>query len=293
MSKYHHNSALAASFALLVAGPALAQQDQAQNEVNANSQPAEQCLADLRQFNQTLSDDQFWVTGWGRSWGYGVGAPPPNAESAGNQAGTVAVTPGMAPWGATGAQTSGVQSPRYQIRSLYEAAYVLGQQGSQEGCEYLLAQLDQTYNRYVSRLQQSGVNPDEVTSWRQEQLALGRPLDQVEAMSRFTVDDLTGTDVRNLKDEYLGSISDVAFDARNGSITYVIVARGGFLGIGQNHVAVPWNMFRATRGLNTLILDVSEDTLAEAPSVDPDTFTDSSTMGSQDQQINSYWEQQA
>ena len=231
MSKYHYNSALAASLALLVAGPALAQQDQAQNEVNAAGQPAEQCLADLRQFNQTLSDDQFWVTGWGRSWGYGVGAPPPDAGVAGNQPGTVAAAPGMAPWGATGAQTSGVQSPRYQIRSLYEAAYVLGQQGSQEGCEYLLAQLNQTYDRYVSRLQESGVNPDEVTSWRQEQLALGRPVDQMESMGRFTVDDLTGTDVRNLKDEYLGSISDVAFDARNGSITYVIVARGGFLGI--------------------------------------------------------------
>jgi sporulation protein YlmC with PRC-barrel domain len=289
---YSSARALVASLAVVVAGPALAQQDQAQDQRQVGNQPATQCLADLRAFNQTLSNDRFWVTGWGRSWGYGVGATAPMADGTASQQDNLAAAPGMAPWGGTGVQTRGVQSPRFQIRSLYEAAFVLGQQGSQEGCAFLLAQLNQTYDSYVSRLEQSGVNPDEVGSWRQEQLALGRPVSQMETMGRFTVDDLTGTDVRNLEDEYLGSISDVAFDARSGSITYVIVARGGFLGIGENHVAVPWDIFRATPGLNTLILDVSENTLEQAPNVDPDTFADSSAMSSQDEQVNSYWEQQ-
>jgi sporulation protein YlmC with PRC-barrel domain len=109
----------------------------------------------------------------------------------------------------------------------------------------------------------------------------------------FTVDDLEGTDVRNLRDEYLGSISDLAFDARSGEITYVIVARGGFLGIGEEHVAVPWGAFRATPGFNSLILDVSENRLEQAPMVDPDTFADDSAVSTQDEEVNRYWDQQS
>lgn len=282
----------AVGFAALAAGPVAAQENQ--NATTAGPEPARQCIDDLRQFTETLAQDQFWVRGWGQSWGYGVGPGviPPDAPARFDPAEPTA-PPGVSPWIAGGADFQGLQSPRFQIQSLYQAAYVLAYQGSQDGCEYLLARLQDTYSGYVAQLEEAGVSPDAVNTWRQEQLALARPVSEIEAMGRFTVDDLTGTDVRNVQDEYLGSISDVAFDAQNGTITYVILARGGFLGIGEEYVAVPWNMFRATPGFNTMILDVPEATLAQAPTIDPANFGDSSAMATQDEQVNRFWEQQS
>jgi len=292
------STTLLAGLAALVAGPVLAQDN---NQAAEATPPAEQCLQNLGQFVDRTAEDQFWVVGWGRSWGgYGVGTMPPPAnpdatatEGADQPAAAPGATPGMSPWGPAGTPAMGVQSPRYQVRALYEAAYVLGQQGDEEGCQYLLSELQGTYDRYTARLRDAGVDPAEVNTWRQEQIALGRPVTDMEQMGRMTVDDVTGTDVRNPRDEYLGSISDVAFDARSGDITYVIIARGGFLGIGEDHVAVPWDMFRATPGLNTMILDVSESTLADAPTVDPDSFADPSSIASQDQAVEEYWSQQS
>ena len=286
----------AAGIALFaLAGPAAAQQEEQQ--AGAASPPAAECRAELQQFTQVLSEDQLWVQGWGQAWGYGVGpgaVPPVETDvSADPAAAPQAGGLGMAPWAGAGMETLGVGSPRFQIQSLYQSAHVLAHQGNQEGCAYILAQLYDTYRNYVSRLQEAGINPDEVSSWRQEQLALAEPVGEVARTGRFTVDDVTGADIRNAQDEYLGSVSDVAFDPGSGAITYVIIARGGFLGIGQEHVAVPWSMFRSTPGFNTLILNVSADTLEAAPTVDPGSFADASTISNQDEQVNRFWEEQS
>lgn len=111
-------------------------------------------------------------------------------------------------------------------------------------------------------------------------------------VGRLNLDDLTGTDVRNLADESLGSVSDIIVDPVTGQIAYAVVARGGFLGIGEDYVAVPWQQFRATPGLNTLVLNVTENAFAEAPTVDPDAFGDAGQLQQQNQLINDYWGQQ-
>jgi len=243
-----------------------------------------------------MNQEQFWVTGWGDRWAYGTGvagtvtAPAAGPGGAAGTTGAMGATVG-GPWGAAGGTQSGVLSPRNQIRELFGAAQVLAYQGKEEGCQYVLAELTTTYDQFTSQLREAGVDPAEVTSWRQEQIALARPVTEVQGMTRFTVDDITGTDVRNLQDENLGSISDVLVDPNSGQISYAIVARGGFLGIGEDHVAVPWNQFRATPGLNTLVLDMSEEALESAPTVDPDTFADPATVTEQDQQVDQYWSQ--
>ena len=265
-------------------------------------QVAERCMQDLNAFAQRMGEDQFWVSGWGTAWGYGTGAAATGMAPAGTAA-PAATAPGTAapgaagpvgadPWAAAGGPLYGAQSPRNQIEVLYGAAYVLAQQGKQEGCQYVLAELTNTYDQYTMRLQEAGIDPSQVTNWRQEQIAVAQPIQQVQGISRFTVDDVTGTDVRNLQDEHLGSVSDVILDPSSGAITYAIVARGGFLGIGRDHVAVPWNAFRATPGLNTLVLNVPEDAMENAPTVDPDSFGDPTTVTQQDQEVDQYWRQQ-
>jgi sporulation protein YlmC with PRC-barrel domain len=265
------------------------------------TQAAQQCLGDLSAFAQRMDQDQFWVSGWGTAWGYGAGtaatgvpagAVDPAATERAMAAPGSAPMAGIDPWAGAGGPFFGAQSPRNQIEVLYGAAYVLAQQGKQEGCEYVLAELTNTYDQYTAQLQQAGIDPADVTNWRQEQIALAQPVEQVQGFARFTIDDITGTDVRNLQDERLGSVSDVVLDPSTGAITYAIVARGGFLGIGQEHVAVPWNQFRATPGLNTLVLDVTQNSIENAPIVDPDSFGDPTTVTQQNQQVDQYWGQQ-
>ncbi|RUT28084.1 PRC-barrel domain containing protein [Arsenicitalea aurantiaca] len=161
--------------------------------------------------------------------------------------------------------------------------------GDEEGCAYIVGILDQTYQDYAARLDEAGVEPANVTNWRQEQLALAQPVGESEELQRLNVDNITGTDVRNLQDENLGSVSDIVIDPRTGQVTYAVVARGGFLGFGEEHVAVPWNQFRATPGLNTLVLDVTTETLEQAPAVDPNTFGDPASFAQQDEQIGQFW----
>ena len=200
---------------------------------------------------------------------------------------------GSDPWAAAGGSRYGVNSPRNQIEILFGAAHVLAQQGKHEGCDYLLSELTSIYQEYTRQLQEAGFDPVQVTGWRQEQILIAKPISELQNVSRFTVDDITGTDVRNLQDEHLGSVSDIVFDYGSGEVSYAIVARGGFLGIGRDYVAIPWGHIRATPGLHTLVLDVTETAMDNAPTVDPDTFGDFATMAQQNEQVDRYWERQA
>ncbi len=58
--------------------------------------------------------------------------------------------------------------------------------------------------------------------------------------------DLVGTKVRNSAgDKDIGSISDLIID-ENGQIVAVVVGIGGFLGMGQKDVALPWQRLERT-----------------------------------------------
>ncbi len=269
------------------------QQPAAQQPQQQQMVMAEQCMALLNQFTQRLDQEQFWVTGWGNRWGVGVGAAPVAGDGVAAPAAADGIAaPGvdamMSPWGGV---EGDLRSPRAQIRELYGAAQVLGYRGDEEGCAYIVSVLDQTYQDYTARLAEAGVAPANVVDWRQEQLALAQPVAEHAGLQRLNVDDITGTDVRNVQDEGLGSVSDIVIDPRTGQVTYAVIARGGFLGFGTDHVAVPWERFRATPGLNTLILDVPADTLEQAPTIDPNTFGDPNTFAQQDEQIGQFWNQ--
>lgn len=243
----------------------------------ANAQVAGQCQERLEQSAERMREDQFWLTGWGA--GYGTqpvgtpaaapdGAARPGAETPASPTGVRDEPMAGDPRGTV----EGAYSPREQIRTLYFAAHILSQRGEQEGCDYVAGQLDAVYDDYTSQLTSAGVEPGTVTDWRQEQLALAQPIDQVEGMRSYRIDNLTGTDVRNVEDENLGSVHDVILDPASGTVSYVLVARGGFLGLGEEYVAVPWERLHATPGLETIVLTLSQEELEQAPTIDPDEF---------------------
>lgn len=303
-----------AAVAALIAAPAavLAQnQTQEQPQQMAQEQEAssmqqsvaEKCLADLRDTVVRIQEDEYWISGWGSRWGYGVGAPAATAPAPGAAApaGTAPATgtaapadPALAdgtmgsPW-RTDAATIGMMSPRFQVSALYSAANVLAHRGDEEGCQYVLSELNTVYEDHVSQLREAGVEPGEVTTWRQEQIALAQPVSEMPRQF-LSADNLSGMSVRNLQDERLGSVDDVILSKETGAISHLVVEYGGFLGIGTNHVLVPWEAFSATPGLNVLVLNVTEEELQNAPEVDPDRFSDAEVFAGLSEEADSYWE---
>lgn len=275
------------------------EQPATQSGARGERQVAAQCIEDLRAFAVRMDEEGYWLTGWGGRWGYGVEpspgtapvpgseptAPPlPGTQPGVDRPGAVGVDPG--PWGR---RLWGMESPSFQIRTLYSAANVLGLRGDEEGCNYLSGELRDLYREYVAQLREAGVEPGEITNWRQEMLVAARP---VEELGRAAVNlaDVTGTEIRNVQDEHLGTVDDVLLDA-DGSIRYVVVSRGGFLGIGEEFVAIPWQALQATPGLNTFVLNVPAEVMDQAPKVDPDQFADPQTFARQRDEVDEFWQQ--
>jgi len=85
-------------------------------------------------------------------------------------------------------------------------------------------------------------------------------LSQVQKASK-----IMGTSVKNLQDEKLGKVDNLLVDLPSGRIVAVIVSSGGFLGMGDELSAVPPTALRFTADRDTLQLDASKESLANAP----------------------------
>ncbi|MFO8045774.1 MAG: PRC-barrel domain-containing protein [Halomonas sp.] len=81
---------------------------------------------------------------------------------------------------------------------------------------------------------------------------------------------ITGDDVYNMQDEELGRIQDVMLDIKDGNIRYVVLASGGFLGLGDRLFAVPWKALRHDKINKRFTLDVDVERLKNAPGFDKD-----------------------
>lgn len=90
----------------------------------------------------------------------------------------------------------------------------------------------------------------------------------------LTASTLTGNEVRNRKEEKLGSIEEIMLDVENGNVRYAVLASGGFLGIGERLFAIPWDALELDTVNERFILDVEADRLKEAPGFDKDDWPD-------------------
>jgi len=100
--------------------------------------------------------------------------------------------------------------------------------------------------------------------------------------AQWLASDLIGTRVNGPGNENIGEINDVLIE-RNGSIVAVVIGVGGFLGIGEKDVAVPFASVEMVRNNNaeTLVLRQTRDELKNAPTfkeyVAPNTGSTGST----------------
>ncbi|MEN9675203.1 MAG: hypothetical protein RIS76_1099 [Verrucomicrobiota bacterium] len=75
------------------------------------------------------------------------------------------------------------------------------------------------------------------------------------------VSDVMGLEVKNLQDEKLGKVNDLAIDVASGRIVEVIVSTGGLLGVGSTLLAVPPAAFHYDHQAKVLHLDRSKESL--------------------------------
>jgi len=80
-------------------------------------------------------------------------------------------------------------------------------------------------------------------------------------------DDMIGEAVHNESDDKVGDITDVLV-SRDGKVTAFVVGAGGFLGMGEHNVAIPYDRITKT-GDKLILAGYTKDQLKEMPKYEP------------------------
>jgi len=79
-------------------------------------------------------------------------------------------------------------------------------------------------------------------------------------------DRVEGTAVRRADGEKIGTIQRLMIDKLSGNVAYAVLSFGGFLGMGQKHLPIPWTRLHYDRVLGAYQLDLTDEELSRAPS---------------------------
>jgi hypothetical protein len=99
---------------------------------------------------------------------------------------------------------------------------------------------------------------------------------------QVTAADLEGRDVITVRGEEIGEIEGIF---QNGGSLYAVVAHGGFLGIGEDQIAIPAERI-AVQGDQVILLGLTEEQLDQMPEYD--FATDQEMAGSDVVEIGRY-----
>jgi hypothetical protein len=70
--------------------------------------------------------------------------------------------------------------------------------------------------------------------------------------------------------EDVGKIKEIMLDVSAGRIAYAVMSVGGFLGIGDKLLAIPWNALALDTDRKCFLLSVPSETVKSAPGFDKD-----------------------
>lgn len=159
---------------------------------------------------------------------------------------------------------------RRSLSTLRNAVHVLVRTGHDDACEEVVEAVDEILGTRRDELVEAGVMVDVEDQERVDQLENAPKVTELEQPLR--AGDMIGKSLRNTRDEYLGQISDVVFDPAGTSITHALVEVGGFLGLGEDVVAVPLDALRVTDERDTYVMAMTPERLEEAPRLQADTL---------------------
>ena len=79
--------------------------------------------------------------------------------------------------------------------------------------------------------------------------------------------------VVNHQNEELGNLDDIMLDLQ-GTVQYAVISYGGFLGVGDNLVAIPRRAIQIDQENRKVVINVTKDQLEKAPRFNPVTLPD-------------------
>ena len=147
------------------------------------------------------------------------------------------------------------------LRDLRSAALILQRNGKEDACEDVVDAMSEIVEERHDEVQ-AQTEAESIES-RQERLASAVSVAELQGVLR--ADEMIGRDVRNTQDEDLGEIDDVVIATSEAGHSYAVVSYGGFLGIGEEQVAVPLSALRLTPERDVLVLDITQDAFDAAP----------------------------
>ncbi|WP_114395084.1 PRC-barrel domain-containing protein [Oleisolibacter albus] len=81
-------------------------------------------------------------------------------------------------------------------------------------------------------------------------------------------ENLVGKLVQSVDGEGIGEIEDVLWNRRSGEVEAIIVATGGFLGLGERRIRLPWKPADLDAGADTVTLPMRAEQVAALPTFD-------------------------
>jgi sporulation protein YlmC with PRC-barrel domain len=121
---------------------------------------------------------------------------------------------------------------------------------------------------------------ENITGKNQDGANANRPL------KVLTANSIIGDKVENNAGEDMGKIKDLMIDLSNGSISYVVVEFGGFLGLGEKLFAVPFVALKVNVKNETFTLDVEKEFLEKAPGFNKEHWPETNAHYFE---VNSHW----
>ena len=83
---------------------------------------------------------------------------------------------------------------------------------------------------------------------------------------------LDGETIYSSDGDDVGKIKEIMLDMNSGRIAYVVLSCGGFLGLGDKLLAVPWNAFVIDPERKRLQMSISSERIKNAPAFDKDSW---------------------
>lgn len=91
------------------------------------------------------------------------------------------------------------------------------------------------------------------------------PADADRDVTLISSDRVLGSAVYGIDGRKMGTLESVMLKRRSGRIAYAVLGFGGFLGIGNEHYPVPWEMLRYDERLGGYVADLTKRDIEHAP----------------------------
>jgi PRC-barrel domain len=101
-------------------------------------------------------------------------------------------------------------------------------------------------------------------------------------------DRVEGTAVYDPQGKSIGSIKRLMIEKISGRVAYAVMSFGGFLGLGEDEHAIPWNKLTYDTRLGGYRTDITETQLRGAPAFSRDRNYDW-TERSRERELHDYW----